>query len=102
MLASTELHPQMELIIRPLSCPGDYLNDHKNQLLQIMNGIVEKVTLDVSRIDALNSTDLSEIARFYQECASQEIEFEIRNSSKAVYKSLLYSSLEFLEITLQK
>ena len=102
MLTSTQSPSQVELIIRPVSDPGDYLHNHKDQLLQVMKGLVGKITLDVDWIDALNDTDLSEIAKLYQECDAQEIEFEIRNSSEAVYKSLLYSSLEFLEITHRK
>lgn len=102
MPTSTQPYPQRELIISPMSYPGDYLQAHKNQLLQVMNGIVEKITLDVNQIYSLNGTDLNEIAKLYQECDEREIEFEIRNTSKAVYKSLLYSSLEFLEITHRK
>lgn len=60
---------------------------------------VQKIILDLCAFHVLQSEAINLIIGLFQECTEQDLDFEIINATEEVYKTLIYASLEFLEIT---
>ncbi len=87
---------------RKITCT--LVSDIKFAIQQISESVfsgetkVGQVTLDLSRIRALNTDDMNTIIGLIQECDERDIDCSIIKTSDNVYKSLIYASLEFLEV----
>lgn len=58
----------------------------------------KKFVLDLDNCTELQKNDLNLIIALFQEANTQDLEFQIVHANDCVYKTLIYASLEFLDV----